>query len=91
MPAPGERPPFRVEEAEHLSRSASTGTGRRLGIQRVRRNFGIPRSTAYKLKAREAVAKQRPVPRKPGPIGEATDADLVGHVSRALSESPFHG
>ena len=55
MPAPGERPPFRPEEAERLARSASPGTGKRYGVQRVCRIFGVARSTAYYLKAREAV------------------------------------
>ena len=92
MPAPGERPPFRVEEAEHLSRSASPSTGRRYGLQRICRIFGLARSTAYYLKARDAVPPgQRPVPRKRGPIGAATDDELVAHIRRVLAESPFHG
>ena len=92
MPAPGGRPPFRVGEAESLSRSASPSTGKRYGLQRVCRVFGLARSTAYYLKAREAVPpEQRPVPGKRGPVGAATDADLVGHIRRVLAESPFHG
>jgi putative transposase len=52
----------------------------------------MARSTAYYLKAREAVPpEQRPAPRKRGPVGAATDADLVGHIRRVLAESPFHG
>jgi transposase InsO family protein len=31
------------------------------------------------------------VPRKRGPIGAATDDDLVDHIRRVLAESPFHG
>ena len=92
MPASGERPPFCVAEAEHLSRSASPGAGRPYGLQRVCRIFGLARSTAYYLKAREAVPpEQRPAPKKRGPVGAATDADLVGHIRRVLAESPFHG
>ncbi len=92
MPAPGERPPFCVEEAGHLSRSASPSTGKPYGMQRVCRIFGLARSTAYYLKAREAVPpEQRPVPRKRGPVGAATDDELVGHIRRVLAESPFHG
>jgi putative transposase len=92
VPAPGERPPFCVEEAEHLSRSASPSTGKPYGMQRVCRIFGLARSTAYYLKAREAVPpEQRPVPRKRGPVGAATDDELVGHIRRVLAESPFHG
>ena len=50
MPAPGERPPFCVEEAGHLSLSASPSTGKPYGLQRVCRVFGMARSTAYYLK-----------------------------------------
>ena len=92
MPAPGEWPPFCHEEAERLARSASPATGRRYGLQRTCRIFGLARSTAYYLKAREAIpVDQRPVPGKRGPVGAATDADLVGHIRRVLAESPFVG
>jgi transposase InsO family protein len=61
-------------------------------MQRVCRIFGMPRSTAYYLKAREAIPpEQRPVPRKRGPVGAATDDELVGHIRRVLAEGPFHG
>jgi putative transposase len=92
VPAPGVGPPFCHEEAQRLGRSASPGTGRRYGLQRVCRLFGLARSTAYYLKAREAVPPElRPVPKKRGPVGAATDEDLVGHIRRVLAESPFHG
>lgn len=92
MPAPGGRPPFCVEEAGHLSPSASPSTGKRYGLQRVCRIFGLARSTAYYLKAREAIPpEERPVPGKRGPVGAATDEVLVGHIRRVLAESPFHG
>jgi putative transposase len=92
VPAPGERPPFCVEEAEHLSRSASPSTGRRYGLQRVCRIFGLARSTAYYLKARDAVPpERRPVPKKRGPVGAASDDELVDHIRRVLAESSFHG
>jgi putative transposase len=92
VPAPGVRPPFCREEAERLARSASPGTGGRYGVQRVCRIFGMARSTAYYLKARESVPpEERPSPKKRGPLGAATDDDLVGHIRRVLAESPFHG
>jgi transposase InsO family protein len=75
-----------------VARSASPGTGRRYGLQRVCRIFGLARSTAYYLEAREAIPpEQRPVPGKRGPVGAATDDELVGHIRRALAESPSHG
>ena len=92
MPALGVRTPFCPEEAERLARSASPGTGRRYGLQRACRIFGLARSTAYYLKAREAIPPgQRPVPGKRGPVGAGTDDELVGHICTALAESPFHG
>lgn len=92
MPAPGGRPPFCVEEAGHLSRSASPSTGKRYGLQRVCRVFGLARSTAYYLKARQAVPpERRPSPKKRGPLGAGPDSDLIGHIRRVLAESPFTG
>jgi transposase InsO family protein len=75
-----------------LSRSASPGTGRPYGLQRVCRIFGLARSTAYYLKAREAIPpERRPVPKKRGPVGAGTDEELVGHIRGVLAEGPFHG
>ena len=92
MPAPGERPPFGVEEAERLSRSASPSTGKPYGMQRACRIFGLARPTAYYLRAREAAPpEQRPAPRKRGPVGAAADEELLGHIRRVLAGSPFVG
>ena len=71
-------PAARRREAGHLSRSASPGTGKPYGLQRVCRIFGLARSTAYYLKAREAVPPGREAPpKKRGPVRAATDDDLV--------------
>lgn len=52
----------------------------------------MARSTAYYLKARDAVPpEQRPPLKKRGPVGAGSDADLVGHIRRVLAESPFVG
>jgi transposase InsO family protein len=61
-------------------------------MQRVCRIFGLARSTAYYLKARDTVPPdRRPSPKKRGPVGAATDDELVGHIRTALADSPFHG
>jgi putative transposase len=92
VPAPGGRPPSCVEEAGQLSRSASPSTGKRYGLQRACRIFGLARSTAYYLKARQTVPpEQRPVPRERGPVGAGTGEELVGHIRRVLADSPFTG
>ena len=75
-----------------MSRSVSPGTNKRYGLQRVCRVFGLARSSAYFLKAQAAVpAEQRPIPKKRGPVGAASDDDLVGHIRQALADSPFVG
>ena len=92
MPAPGDRPPFCAEEAEPLSRSVSPSTQKRYGLQRVCRVLGLARSTIYFLKARDAVPQdQRPALKKRGPLGAASDDDLVGHIRQALADSPWTG
>ena len=92
MPAPGGWSPFCHAEAEPPSRSVSPGPGKRYGLQRVRRVFGLARSSAYYLQAQAAVPQdQRPAPKKRGPIGAASDADLVGSIRQALADSPFVG
>ncbi len=61
-------------------------------MQRACRIFGMARSTAYCLKSRGSVPpERRPVPGERGPVGAATDEEPVGHIRRALAESPSHG
>src|SRR5262245_41978476 len=35
--------------------------------------------------------EQRPEARKRGPQGPCSDEELVGHIRRILTDSPFHG
>ncbi|QDV37940.1 IS2 transposase TnpB [Tautonia plasticadhaerens] len=35
--------------------------------------------------------EHRPEPKRRGPLGPCSDAELVGHIRRTLTESPFHG
>jgi putative transposase len=35
--------------------------------------------------------EERPQPKRPGPLGPCSDEELVGHIRRMLTESPFHG
>ena len=59
------------------------GPGMRYGVQRVCRIFGIARSTVDSFMAREAVPpERRPESRKRGPVGFATDEELVAHTRR---------
>jgi transposase InsO family protein len=61
-------------------------------VQRACRVLGVPRSTHYHHRRRDAVpAEQRPAPRKRGPRGPCDDEALVRHIRQLLADSPFHG
>jgi transposase InsO family protein len=52
----------------------------------------LPRSTIYFRRHQENIpTEQRPEPKKRGPQGPCSDEELVGHIRRILTESPFHG
>tara|TARA_Y100000294_G_scaffold103550_1_gene96145 strand:+ start:447 stop:1340 length:894 start_codon:yes stop_codon:yes gene_type:complete len=73
-----------------MSKQESTSTGRRYGIQRVCVVWGIPRSTVHDQLRRFALAEPQTL-RKRGPIGAATDEELVVHIRELIEASPFHG
>jgi putative transposase len=86
------RPPFRPEEAEAVGQAVSPSTGQRYGVARVCRTWDLPRSTLYyKRHQRTIPIEQRPEPKRRGPLGPCPDEELVGHIRRILTESPFHG
>ena len=86
------RPPFRPEEAEAVGRTASPSTGQRYGLARVCRLWDLPRSTVYFQRHQRTIPlEQRPEPKRRGPLGACSDEELVGHIRRILTESPFHG
>ena len=56
------------------------------------RLWDLPRSTVYFRRHRESIpTEQRPESQKRGPQGPCSDEELVGHIRRILTESPFHG
>ncbi len=86
------RPPFRPEEAEAVGQAVSPSTGRRYGMARACRTWDLPRPTLYFQRQRRTMAfEQRPGPKRRGPLGPCPDEELVGHIRRILTESPFHG
>jgi putative transposase len=86
------RPPFRPEEAEAVGQTVSPSTGQRYGLARVCRTWDLPRSTLYFQRHQRTIPLEvRPEPKKRGPLGACPDEDLVGHIRRILTESPFHG
>ena len=61
-------------------------------MARVCRLWDLPRSTVYLRRHRESLpTEQGPQAMKRGPQGPCSDEELVGHIRRILTESPFHG
>jgi putative transposase len=86
------RSPFRPDEAEEVGQAASPATGRKYGLARVCRLWDLPRSTVYFQRHQRAIpVEQRSRSKRPGPPGACPDGELVGHIRRTLTESPFHG
>src|SRR4051794_34088300 len=84
--APGDRPPFSLEEIEAVSRQVSPATERVYGLERVTRIWGVSRATVYRHRRPAAVTRRRP-----GPLGPMADEALVAAIRRLLADSPFHG
>jgi hypothetical protein len=84
--------PFRPEETEAVGQTVSPSTGQRYGLARVCRIWELPRTTNYFERHQRAVPiEERPEPKRRGPLGPCSDEELVGHIRRILTESPFHG
>ena len=73
-----------------MSERQSTFTEKCYGIQRVCAVWQIPRSTVHYQLSRLAISES-PVRTKPGPVGAATDEELVLLIRMTIETSPFHG
>jgi len=77
-----------------MSRTHSISTHRRFGISRVCRIWGAPRATVYRCRAAsdgaEAANAGRP-PKRRGPQGACSDAELLLHIQATIAASPFSG
>lgn len=71
-----------------MSAVQSASTGRRYGIKRVCEVWQIPRSTVHSQIRRAALGQS---PQKRGPVGAATDEELVALIRETIESSPFHG
>ena len=72
-----------------MSAKTSPGTGRRYGVERVCRVWGIPRSSFYYQRKR-AVDPQAP-PKRRGPKPSISDKELLKAIREDLKASPFQG
>jgi putative transposase len=71
-----------------MSAVISTSAGRRYGVARVCRAWGVSRSSLYRGRMASPPPALR---RRPGPQGPMPDAALVEAIRQALAQSPFHG
>jgi hypothetical protein len=75
-------------EVEAMSCARSASAGRIYGRARVLKAWGLPRSTFYHQRRRQASPR---LPARRGPKTRYTYEQLVGEIRRRILESPFTG
>jgi transposase InsO family protein len=77
-----------------MSRTHSISTRRPFGMSRVCRIWGVPRATVCRHRGpvgdTEAANAGRP-PKRRGPRGACSDAELLTHIQAVIAASPFSG
>ena len=77
-----------------MSRTHSISTRRPFGMSRVCRIWGAPRATVYRHRGPAAgagVANAPRPPRRRGPRGACSDAELLLHIQAVIAASLFSG
>ncbi len=77
-----------------MSQAYSISARRRYGMARVCGIWGVPRATVYRHRALangEEVATQGRPPKRRGPQGACSDAELLSHIEAVIAASPFSG
>ena len=72
-----------------MSEIRSSSTGRRYSIKRVCAVWQTPRSTVHSQLRRSSLT-DLPVPRKRGPVGAASDDELVSLTRKAIESCSSH-
>jgi len=75
-----------VAEVEQMSRRRSPSAGRRYGVRRVCRAWGVARSSLYASRRRGDAGQAK---LRRGPRGVHSDQQLVDAIKQVLSSSPF--
>jgi putative transposase len=70
-----------------MSETVSSSANRAYGLARVCRVRQVARSTIYHRRSLPAERQAR----RPGPVGAATDAELVAQIRAVIETAPFHG
>ena len=71
-----------------MSRSRSSLLGKPFGLARVCRVWRMSRATLYRQRG---AGVDRPPPKRPGPIGPCSDADLLEQIRAEIAAAHFHG
>jgi hypothetical protein len=77
-----------------MSEAHSISTRRPFGMSRVCRIWGAPRATVYRHRGPAAGGGPANAPRPPrrrGPQGACSDAELLLNIQAAIAASPFSG
>jgi len=73
-----------------MSTSVSPSENKTYAVASVCRIWKLSRATLYRQRV-WAHATRPATPKRPGPQGAASDADLVAAIRKVLANSPFHG
>jgi putative transposase len=76
-------------EVEAMSQATSPSTNKPYGVAGVTAAWGMPRSTFYAIKTRQARPDAPPVKR--GPKTNYADSELTDRIRQEIAASPFHG
>jgi putative transposase len=74
-----------------MAGAISPTTGRRYGVERVCRVWGVARSSFYAARAAGAEERPRRTPGRRGPKPAISDADLLAGIRADLARSPWSG
>lgn len=72
-----------------MSSLVSPSVNRRYGLERVCKVWQRSRSAIYARRVRQR--PDAPIPRRRGPQGPCSDAELVAHIRKVIEDSPFTG
>lgn len=74
-----------------MSQAHSISTHRRYGTAMVCRIWGVSRATVYRHLAPGNADNEARPPRRQGPEGACSDAELLAHIQAVIEASPFTG
>ena len=74
-----------------MTRATSPSLQRPYGTARVCRIWGVSRATLYRHRSADEAANEVRPPRRRGPLGARSDADLLAAIHVVLGRGPMDG